>query len=424
MITPLRYLYSLLLFLLTPFILLRLYWRSRLARDYRKRISERFARYSQKYATGGICLHAVSVGELMAAKPLVAKIKAQYPDLPLTITTTTPTASKQVKMIYNDTVQHVYLPYDYPHTVQRFLNTFNPKIMLIMETEIWPNLFFALKQRSIPILIINGRLSEKSMNQYRKLKFFFAPILEYVSCIAAQSSIDEEHFLQLGAMQNKIMIMGNIKYDVAVPEDLIAKAKQMRASFGTRPVWIASSTHEAEEDLIITTAMELKKQIPNVLCIIVPRHPERFNAVSLKCIAKNLNIVRRSQNESVSDNTDIFIGDTLGELFFFYALSDVALVCGSFAMIGGHNILEPASLGLPTIVGPQMFNFQAILADFLAKDALKQVDSQSLLPTLLGLLVDKPSGKALGDRACNLVRSNQGAVDRVWEKIRVMIESK
>ncbi|HLF67465.1 MAG TPA: lipid IV(A) 3-deoxy-D-manno-octulosonic acid transferase, partial [Gammaproteobacteria bacterium] len=411
----LRWLYSVLMIALSPFILLRLLWRSRRAPDYRRRITERFAFYSRTFKPSGICLHAVSVGELMAARPLITRIMQHYPHLPLTITTTTPTASAQVKKIFADSVQHVYLPYDYPGAVQRFLRAFRPKLMIIMETEIWPNLFYYLHEANIPIIMANARLAEKSLRGYKRFKFFFAPTLQKVTCIAAQSVMDANHFAALSFPGQKIKVMGNIKYDVAVPTHLVERAHQLRKAWPDRAVWIASSTHAVEEALIINTIIALKTQYPHTLCIIAPRHPECFHGVAEKCVAQGLKIARYSRQEDVTPDTEVFIADALGELFFFYALSDIAVVCGSFAPVGGHNVLEPAALGLPIIVGPNMFNFKTILADFLAKAAILQVkEGEELLPILGHTLAHPDAAQEMGERAHQLVLTNQGAIDNLW----------
>jgi 3-deoxy-D-manno-octulosonic-acid transferase len=409
--------------MLTPFIVLKLYWRSLKAPDYRKRILERFGFYSNTFIQNGICLHAVSVGELMAARPLIAKIQSTYPDLPLTITTTTPTASKQVNIIFGHSVQHVYLPYDLPGAVQCFLHAFKPRLFVIMETEIWPNLFYTLTAKHIPLVMANARLAEKSLRGYKKLEFFFSKVLSNVTCIATQSEMDATHFKQLGVLPSQILVMGNLKYDVSVPLDQVAKAKAMRATFSQQKVWIASSTHAQEEDLILDTAIKIKQEAPGTLCIIAPRHPERFNAVAASCVSRNLNIARHSQGQTVQAETDILLADTLGELFYFYGLADVALVCGSFAKIGGHNILEPASLGLPIIVGPQMFHFKTILAEFMRFDAIIQLDdSEDLSATLLGLLNSPLRSEQMGLRAQDIVLANQGAVLKIFQVLQPFID--
>lgn len=415
--TILRYLYNVLFMALMPVIFLRLFWRSFRAPDYRSRLLERLGFYSHSYKKEGICLHAVSVGELMAARPLILKIKEHYPHLALTITSTTPTGSKQVQQIYGDTVQHMYLPYDYPGAVKRFLKAIAPKKMIVMETEIWPNLFYYLKQQHIPLFIVNARMAEKSFHGYNKARFFFKGVMQNITCIAAQSEMDADHFRKLGASDAQIMIMGNLKYDVVVPQELVNKAKAARLEIPQTQIWIASSTHEAEEALILNTAIEIKKQLPNTLCMIAPRHPERFNALAEKCMAMGLQIARRSQQQTVQADTNILLADTLGELYYFYAMADVAIVCGSFAPIGGHNVLEPASLGLPIMVGPNMFHFKAVLEDFLQKDALLQVDQNTLSASLLDLLTDKSKAQAMGARAKDLVLENQGSIDKLWQRL-------
>ncbi len=418
-----RSLYSLFLMALMPFIVLRLFWRSLKAPDYRKRIFERFACYARSYQQKGICLHAVSVGELMAARPLIAQIQKTYPHIPLTITTTTPTASKQVEIIFGNTVQHVYLPYDFPGAVKRFLNAFQPRLFVIMETEIWPNLFYTLNAKQIPLVMANARLAEKSVQGYKKFKFLFEKVLHNVNCIAAQSEMDVAHFKQLGAQPSQLFVMGNLKYDVSVPQSQVAKAKTIRASFSQQKVWIASSTHAAEEDLVLDAAIKIKQEQPDTLCIIAPRHPERFNALASSCLSRGLKIARHSQGQTVQPDTDILLGDTLGELFYFYELADVALVCGSFAKIGGHNILEPASLGLPIIVGPQMFHFKAILSEFMRFDAVIQIDdSEDLAATVLGLLNSPLRREQMGLRAQDIVLANQGAVLKIFQVLQPFID--
>lgn len=418
-----RILYSIIFAILTPFIVLRLFIRSRKAPDYRKRIFERFAFYQKTFKPNGICLHAVSVGELMAARPLIVKLQQVYPDLPFTITTTTPTASKQVRPIFGDTVQHVYLPYDLNSAVKRFLNAFKPRIFIIMETEIWPNLFYHLSSQKIPFVIANARLAEKSMQGYKKLTWLFTPVLQSVNCIATQSKIDAEHFKQLGVTDKQLFVMGNLKYDVALPQNLVEKALNTRARFTQQKVWIASSTHAAEEDLILETAQKIKQQLPHTLCIIAPRHPERFNDLAASCIAKGFQIARHSLKQTVEPDTDILLADTLGELFYFYALADIAVVCGSFAKIGGHNILEPAILGLPIIVGPQMYHFKSIMMDFLQGNAILQIDDgEKLAPALFDLFNNSESAKQMGERAKTIVAHNQGAVLNILNVLQPFID--
>jgi len=417
-----RITYIFLLYLLTPFILLRLYWwRGRHAPLYRQRWRERFAYIHYRVPRGCIWVHVVSVGETIAAKPLIKKIQTQFPDTPLLITSMTPNGSKMVQSLWGDTVHHYYLPYDYPGCIARFLNATQPAIAIIMETELWPNLLHGLWKNNIPVIIANARLSEKSFKHYHYFKAVTEIALPRIAKILVQYSDDAARFARLGTISDQVVVMGNMKFDMEIPSAVLDAAKTWRASHttgGARPVWIAASTHPAEEPLVLTACLAAKKAIPNVLCIWVPRHSERFDPVAVLCQTQGLHVARRSLNEAVGPDTDIYLGDTFGELMLWYACADVAFVGGSFSQTGGHNILEPAAVSLPVIVGPDMFNFSQITDLMLKAHACCQLQHPDLLAeTLISLLHDPAKQKQMGEHARAVFEAHQGALDRLWAQI-------
>jgi len=343
--------YSLVMYALTPLTLIHLVSRGFNQREYFKRWSERFAMYRAPAQAPCLWLHAVSVGEVNAITPLLKRLREHYPDTPLLITTTTPTGSARVKSLFANQVQHVYLPYDTPGAVNYFLNYFQPKIAIIMETEIWPNLFAEVGKRQIPLLIVNARLSERSMRGYRVIACLMHIAMRAVTQIAAQSLTDLKRYQKLGIKPNQGQVTGNLKFDVDLPTQLGEQAKNWRAAWGDRPVWIAASTHPEEEAVVIAAHKKIREQYPNALLLWAPRHPERFESVVELVGAEKWRVSDRVAHQQPDMNSDVFIINTLGELLAFYACADVAFVGGSFQAIGGHNLLEPASLGIPSVVG-------------------------------------------------------------------------
>jgi len=388
-----RYIYNILFYLLIPFILLRLLWRSLKSPGYRKRWNERFGFFAiPKNYQHGIIIHAASVGETIAAVPLIRQIQKTYPDLPITITNMTVTGSHQVKKSFQDSVFHVYVPYDLPDVVQRFFNKTKPKMLIIMETELWPNLLYYARVKQIPILLANARLSKKSARGYAKIKNFTARMLQNITQIAAQSQPDADRFIKLGMPQDRIDITGNIKFDLDLSPSIEEAGKSLRQQLGAnRLVWIAASTHEGEEEIILNAFKQIKNKISDALLILVPRHPERFAPVATLCKKQGYKIILRSSNESCNATTDIFLGDTMGELMKFYAAADVAFVGGSFVSIGGHNFLEPAILTLPIISGPHVFNFTDIARLLTEKHALTLVKNAAELAEQIITFFDDPT---------------------------------
>ena len=409
--------YSSLFYFLIPFILLRLLWRSIKAPAYRYRWRERFALYNKKFPQGVIWFHAVSVGEAEALFPLVRQIQKQHPDAKLLITTTTPTGSARVKAVMQETVVHVYLPYDVPDAVNRFMQCFKPKLAVIMETEIWPNLFLYCGKNNIPLYIINARLSEKSSRGYQKIPALVHPALAAVKLIAAQTHDDANRFIAIGADAGKVLTLGNIKFDVEIPQSIIAQGLQIKADlFAGRFVWMIASTHKDEEAIFLEIYKEIKHKIPELLLVLVPRHPERFADVKKLCEQFQLTVVMRTAGERVYPETDVYLVDTMGELKMLYAASDVAFVGGSMVPRGGHNILEAAAVGVPVMFGPYMVNFKEIARGVLSHNAAIQCQNkEDIVNSMLALYEQPLYRETLAEKGKAFVRQNQGAIARICE---------
>jgi len=410
-----RFLYSCFFYLLIPFIVLRLLWRGIKAPGYRCRWRERFALYNKTFPQDVIWFHAVSVGEAEALFPLVRQIQKHHKDAKILITTTTPTGSARVTAVMQETVTHVYLPYDIPDAVSRFMHCFKPKLAVILETEIWPNLFMSCGKNNIPLYIINARLSEKSSRGYQKIPTLILPALAQVTGIATQTQDDANRFIAIGAESEKVKTLGNIKFDVEIPESTIAQGLQIKTDlFGGRFVWLIASTHKDEEMLFLEIYKEIKHKIPELLLVIVPRHPERFADVKKLCEKHQLGVVMRTAGDRVYAETDVYLVDTMGELKMLYAASDVAFVGGSMVPTGGHNILEAAAVGVPVMFGPYMDNFKEIARGVLSHNAAIQYQNKDGLVSSILALYEQPAyRKALAEKGMEFVRQNQGAIDRI-----------
>lgn len=410
-----RILYSLLLYLLTPVVLLRLLWRSFRAPAYRRRWAERFGFFTAPQLKQVIWVHAVSVGEVQAALPMIQHLQGVYPDHDLVVTTMTPTGSERVQKLFGDEVFHVYAPYDLPCAVSRFMRRIQPRIAIVMETEVWPNLFHACHARGVPIVLANARLSEKSYLGYRKIARLSRPALQKISCIAAQEEADAARFKQLGVADGQIQVTGSIKFDINISASLREEAQALRRLLGNgRAIWIAASTHEGEEEQVLEACEQIRKSIPDALLILVPRHPDRFNRVASLCEKQGFRFARRSENELCSPETEIYLGDTLGELLLLYAASDVAFVGGSLVNVGGHNLLEPAALGIASVIGPISYNFAEITRRLLELGGSLQVsDAEQLAATIELLLRDANLRHAMGEKARGFVEQNRGALNQL-----------
>lgn len=419
-----RYIYNLLFYLLTPLILIRLLWRSRKAPGYRSRWAERFGFFAiPKNHQNGILIHSVSVGETVAAIPLIHALQKKYPKLPITVTTMTVTGSQQLKSSVEDSVFHVYMPYDLPCAIKRFLSKINPCITIIMETELWPNLLYYCNKRQIPTILANARLSKRSAKKYARIKKFTATLLKQFNYIAAQAEADAKRFEQLGMPTERIEITGNMKFDITPPASTKETGELLRQQLGAnRPVWIAASTHEGEEELALKAFAKIKSKLPDCLLVLAPRHPERFTEVATLCKRKKYSVTLRSSKEPCSTATDIFICDSMGELLQFFAASDVAFIGGSLVKTGGHNLLEPASFALPIISGPHTFNFAEATRLLKEADALIIIkDEKELAANVIRFLENPNLHQKFGDLAQAVVKANRGAVEKHMKLIEKLL---
>lgn len=409
-----RYLYTFILYCILPFLFLRLWWRSRHNLAYRERWLERLGIVSKQSLEQSIWLHAVSLGEVIAATPLIKALLLAYPTIPVVVTTTTPTGSAQVKAQFQDQVVQLYLPFDLPALLNRFLSHTKPKLGIIMETELWPNLLHACRTQKIPLLLANARLSKDSATGYSRVKSFVSEMLNSFSKVAAQSPLDGERFLQLGLMPEKLKLTGNVKFDLQLASNLNEEALVLRAQLGKeRIIWIAASTHEGEESIILEAYKKLKIMHPKLLLILVPRHADRFNKVADLCTEQGFKIARRSLKETPLAETDIYLVDSFGEMMLHYAASNMAFVGGSLVPIGGHNLLEPAALALPLLSGSHLHNFTTISELLLKANALIVVHDASELTAAVNLLITNPNqANKMGAEALSVVDENRGAVEK------------
>jgi len=418
-----RFFYNLLTYLLyLPYVG---YWliRGITNRSYLQRIGERLG-IGYPRLERCIWIHAVSVGEVVAAVPLIRALGKRYPDRPLLVTTVTPTGAARVASLFGDEVYHTYIPFEAPQVVNRFFAATKPDIALVLETEIWPNLYRGCGVRGIPLVLVSARISPKSVRSYRRLLPLFRETLSHGIIIAAQSDADAQRFLSLGAAPERTRVTGNIKFDVEIPPDLAVRGRELRAElFGERPVWIAASTHEGEEEIVLDAHRQLLQVIPELLLVLVPRHPQRFAGVREMVSKQRLSVVARTDGKPCDASTQVFLGDTMGELTLFYAASDVAFVGGSLVPIGGHNLLEPAALGLPLVSGVHVFNAQEIADMFVEKGACKLVQDSAELAAEIGrLLSDAQEAARQGDAGRAILERNRGALARLLAMIEPLVD--
>ena len=408
--------YTLLLYLIQPFVWLKLLWRSRKAPAYRQRWLERYGFCKNKVKPNGILVHAVSVGETIAAIPLIKALQQKYPQLPITVTAMTPTGSERVKTLLKDSVSHVYLPYDLPGAIKRFLKTTKPKIVIIMETELWPNLISQCYKQKIPLIIANARLSERSAARYGKLGKAVKQLFSKISMVAAQNQHDGERFVSLGLPTDHLAITGSIKFDINLSNEQRQKINQLKQQWQlNRPVLIAASTHSGEDEIILTAFKKLLLKHANLLLILVPRHPERFKTVEKLISDNGFNYLKRSTNQIPTEQTQIVLGDTMGELVELYAMADIAFVGGSLVKQGGHNPLEPALHHIAIITGEYFFNFQVICEQLIEAQGMIVCTNSAddLYSSIDCLLNDNSSRNQLGENAYLVLKQNQGALSRL-----------
>ena len=416
-----RRFYTLLHYLCLPAIMIRLLWRSRYTVAYRQRWSERFGYIRRVTETdASIWIHAVSLGEANAAIPLIKELIVRYPQYTIVVTTTTPTGSAQIVRHLKDEVMHVYAPYDVPWMVNRFLRRSRAKLCIIMETEIWPNILHCCRHDNVPIFLANARLSERSKLRYQLIGTLTKAMLRSYSMVSAQGLLDGERLLSLGLNPKRLMISGNIKFDIQMPMDIKERGQTLRKEWNAtdRPIFIAASTHEGEEAIILEAFVHIKKQLPNVLLILVPRHPDRFSKVEKLCKERGMQLVLRSLDQIPTEETDMVLGDTMGELLLLYATSDIAFVGGSLVPVGGHNLIEPAAIGLPVLTGPQLHNFTEI-SRLLQNAGTAQIvqDAKSIASTINALFSAKELREKMGTRAREVIAANSGALEKHLEWI-------
>jgi 3-deoxy-D-manno-octulosonic-acid transferase len=406
-----RFVYTLLLYLLAPWVRLRLWRRARKEAGYREHVGERFGYYEGPAIEGCLWVHAVSVGETRAAQPIVERLLERYPTRTLLLTHMTPTGREAGRQVYGDRVVQRYLPYDFPGAVRRFLDHHRPALGLIMETELWFNLIHACAERGVPLHLVNARLSEKSCRGYARLGPVVAQGLNELKLIAAQNTADAQRFRALGAREVKVT--GNVKFDMNPDPSLIDRGRRWRAQLGTvRPVFLAASTRDGEEPLLLDVLGRI--DVPNLLTILVPRHPQRFDEVARMLDERSIRYRRRSNGQMPDADCAVWLGDSMGEMTAYYAACDVAFVGGSLQPLGAHNLVEPCALGRPVVVGPSVFNFQEAAELGIAAGAVIQVqDASGVAREVQALLRDRARVERMGAAGAAFANAHRGAVDRL-----------
>jgi len=402
-------------YLLLPYAIGNLIWRGLRYPEYWHRWPERFGFVTRLSGLRTLWVHAVSVGEVRSAAPLVSTLVERYPKHRIVVTTMTPTGSKQVRDLFGDRVSHCYVPYDFPDAVRRFLSRVRPEAAVIAETEFWPNIFAECGRRRIPLLLVNGRVSQASLRGYLRVPNIARAMLGNADLFCAQTRVDAQRLRNLGAAEHLIHVTGNLKFDVEVPARLLEEARALRGQWGLmRPVWIAASTHAGEERKVLEAYALLKRRLPTLLLVLVPRHPERFKAVAALSRRRGFTVALRSRTAgTLPVGTEVLVGDTMGELQRLYAAADVAFIGGSLVPHGGQNLLEACAVDVPVVFGPHMFHFEEISVMALERGAARQVHDVQGLAEAVALYFDQPDlRRAAGSAAHTLVTDNRGALDR------------
>ncbi len=406
-------LYICLGYLIAPLAFLRELWRGFADRSHWRGLPQRFG-FGPRPAPNGLWVHAVSVGEVQAAVPLVRALKKAYPELALTLTTSTATGRARAASLFAGEATVRYLPYDLPDATARFLDRLKPQLGVLLETELWPNLYRACARRGIPLVLASARVSARSVARYRRAGELFTRTLADAR-IAAQTPADAGRFAELGVDPARIEVCGNLKFDFELPPAVLADGAALRESFGpARPVWVAGSTHEGEEAIALEAHARLRARTAGALLVLVPRHPPRFEAVADLLARRGVVFARRSLQAPVRPETSVLLLDTLGELLAFYAAGDIAFVGGSLVPIGGHNLLEPAALGRPVLTGPSTANAPAVAALLIEAGALRVVkDATELDRWLEAWFADPAARERVGGRGRAVIGANRGALGRV-----------
>jgi len=410
MIVKPRFFYTVGLWLLLPYVLFHLLWRARKQREYLDHIGERFGSYTVTSDKPVIWLHTVSVGETRAAATLVQRLRERYPDHQILLTHTTPTGRAASEQLYGEDVIRTYLPYDYPFAVRRFLHHFQPRVGVLLETEVWFNLVHACRKERIPLLLLNARLSEKSARRYARFPHLSRRGLHGLHLIAAQT---EDDAMRLASLANRaIPVMDNLKFDIAPPPMMLELGKQLRGRFGEdRPIFLAASTREGEEKLLLDALQHA--EIEHLLTVIVPRHPQRFDEVAALIEQHGFPMQRRSTNEPIGADTQVVLGDSMGEMFAYYAACDIAFVGGSLLPLGGQNLIEACAVGKPVLIGRHTYNFAQATEQAIACGAAIQVNHADDLVHQLNILLHDPERlKQMGQQGESFVKTNRGATKR------------
>jgi 3-deoxy-D-manno-octulosonic-acid transferase len=407
-----QFIYSLLLYLALPFLFIRLYLKGEKNVGYRKHWAERLGHIPHMPAHC-IWVHAVSFGESVVATPLIKALLAHYPDTPILITNTTPTGREHIQRTFGEQVHQAYLPFDTPTFVNRFLDTIQPKALLLLETELWPNVLSLCQARGIPCLLMNARLSERSFKRYGQAANASKKMMQALTHIAVQTETEAARFITLGATADKTTITGSIKFDISLPTPDKKVLAILQKSIGTRPVITAASTHKGEETQLLEAFKTVLKTVPDALLVLVPRHTNRVDEIKKLIATQRLTLAQRSKNEPVTASTNIYLGDTMGEMGLYFTICNIAFVGGSLVNTGGHNVLEPASIAKPVLFGPHMHNFLEISKSLLAaQGAVKVRDASHLAKAISHLIEDKTARLEMGTCAKDLVEQNRGALDK------------
>ncbi|HHF7345084.1 TPA: lipid IV(A) 3-deoxy-D-manno-octulosonic acid transferase [Legionella feeleii] len=416
-----RHVYSFLMYLMTPYMLLRLWWKGRQLPAYRQRILERFVLNDREDIQVDIWVHAVSLGEVIAATPLIDALLAKQ--WTILVTTMTPTGAERVKARFGEKVIHQYMPYDLPGVTKRFFKRTKARVGLIVETELWPNIIHYAYKAQMDLFLVNARLSERSYQGYRKVKFLFKPVLNQFNAILAQSEDDAKRFRALGAVASKVIVLGNMKFDLQTQNINTELFLELKARWGAeRVVVMVASTHEDEEELVLSRLKKLQAAIDNMILLIAPRHPERFQKVHQLSVQLGFNTGLRSQKETLSKENEVVILDCLGELLGFYQISDYAFVGGSLVPVGGHNVLEPIAMQVPVLSGTQVHNFKTICRDLQEAQAIELVENADILiERIIALHQDGNRKRNLVANATMVLEANKGAVARYVAKAQSIL---
>lgn len=419
-----RFLYTIIFYLFLPFILLRLWIKNRKNPNGLQFWHERLGLgLRHPLPSGGIWVHAVSVGESLTAIPLIKRIQQRYPSLPIIVTNETATGAERIRVALGNSITPLYFPYDLPLILRKFFKALQPKLLILLETELWPNLLAACQLYQVPVALVNARLSERSALSYRRILPITQAMLKSINVISAQFQADAERFIDLGFSPERIHITGSLKFDVTLPRNLLEQAQQWQKIWGeNRLVWIAASTHPGEEELILQVFKQVRHSFPDLLLVSIPRHVDRASQLEQLYRSQNYNINKRSDHKRDLNDIDVLIGDTMGELLIFYAAADLGFVGGSLVEKGGQNPLEPAAVGLPILTGPYTFNFATITEQLKQRNAAIQVNNATeLAEQVISLLSDPVRRQNMGREAKKFVEENKGSVLKQMQLIESLL---